>query len=153
MTQKQRILAQLKAAGGLGIRSDVCIRDFMPRAAARIQELKEDGWDISSEREGKYCRWTLNVGVESDDTNVFQPSGQEHPGNRGITLDSGVEHSASHTSPRPGASDAPPESFEGRRSASSGLITVNAASRVNDRSEPASSKNPYEFDVWVDEAA
>jgi len=59
LTQKQTVLAMLKAAGKFGVRSDTYIRDYMPRAAARIQEVKDEGYNITSEREGKYTRWTL----------------------------------------------------------------------------------------------
>ena len=90
MTQRQRILRMLEEAGPRGIRSDECIKDYMPRAAARVQELKDQGYPISSEREGKYVRWTLNVGVESDAYDEFQAEAQELPDNRGVTLDSGV---------------------------------------------------------------
>lgn len=66
MTQRERVLKMLTEAGPRGVRSDTFIANFMPRAAARVQELKEDGHEISSEREGKYCRWTLtNVGVDA----------------------------------------------------------------------------------------
>lgn len=61
MTQKQKVLAMLKAAGSFGVRSDAYIRDFMPRAAARIKELRDEGYNITSEREGKYTRWTLQT--------------------------------------------------------------------------------------------
>jgi len=59
LTQKQTVLNMLKAAGSFGVRSDTYIKDYMPRAAARIQELKDEGYNITSEREGKYTRWTL----------------------------------------------------------------------------------------------
>ena len=59
MTQKQKVLGMLRAAGTFGVRSDTYIKDYMPRAAARIQELKDEGHNITSEREGKYTRWTL----------------------------------------------------------------------------------------------
>jgi hypothetical protein len=77
VTQRDRVLLALKAAGPKGVRSDTFIKNFMPRAAARVQELKDDGHDISSEREGKYVRWTLNVGVESE-----RVSGGSHPSAR-----------------------------------------------------------------------
>jgi hypothetical protein len=64
-TQKERILNSLKAAGGLGVRSDVYIRDFMPRAAARVAELRAEGFDISSEPEDGFTRWTLTEGRRS----------------------------------------------------------------------------------------
>jgi len=106
MTQKERILAMLKAHGSDGVRSDLFIKNFMPRAAARVQELKDEGHDISSEREGKYVRWTLSVGVESGDTKESQPkSSQGLADSRGATLDSGV---ADSVTPLP---EAPPANF------------------------------------------
>ena len=91
MTQRDRVLEMLKAAGQNGVRSDHFIANYMPRAAARVQELKEQGYEISSEREGKYTRWTLlNIGVESDSWDESQPQGQGLPEHRWVTLDSGV---------------------------------------------------------------
>jgi hypothetical protein len=58
-TQRERVLSMLKAAGSRGVRSDEFIRDFMPRGAARIQDLKDEGVQITSEREGKYTRYRL----------------------------------------------------------------------------------------------
>lgn len=63
MTQRERILSMLRAAGSEGVRSDEFIKSYMPRAAARVQELKDSGYEISSEREGKFCRYVLTEGV------------------------------------------------------------------------------------------
>jgi hypothetical protein len=101
MTQKERILNSLKAAGGLGVRSDVYIRDFMPRAAARVQELREEGWDISSEPDGKYVVWTLNVGVDAGCSR--QQAGESQT----ASIHSGVADSASSLAP----AEAPPANF------------------------------------------
>lgn len=65
-TQKEKVLGMLKAAGNFGVRSDTYIKEYMPRAAARIKELREEGYEITSEREGKYTRWTL-VGRDVED--------------------------------------------------------------------------------------
>ena len=59
MTQRERIHSMLKAAGSSGIRSDEFFNAYMPRAAARIQELRDSGVEITSEREGKFVRYTL----------------------------------------------------------------------------------------------
>lgn len=59
MTQKERVFSMLKRAGTNGVSSKEFIASYMPRAAARIQELKDSGVEISSEREGKFCRYTL----------------------------------------------------------------------------------------------
>lgn len=67
MTQRETVLQMLRDAGEKGIRSDEFFKAFMPRAAARIQELRDSGVEISSEREGKYVRYRLlGVGRESD---------------------------------------------------------------------------------------
>jgi hypothetical protein len=52
-----------------------------PRAAARIQELKGSGVEISSEREGKYVRYRL-VGVGAD-------AGPRSPGTARVSSHSG----------------------------------------------------------------
>lgn len=109
MTQKQRVLNALKAAGGIGIRSDVFIRDFMPRAAARIQELKDEGWDISSERDGKFVVWRLeNVGSSTEGRDQAEPLARQ-PVDAALGVASGVEHLGA-SSPPPGAPGAPPAS-------------------------------------------
>jgi hypothetical protein len=59
MTQKARVLSMLRNAGERGVRSDEFIRSYMPRAAARVQDLKDEGVEITSEREGKFCRYRL----------------------------------------------------------------------------------------------
>lgn len=99
MTQRERILRMLEEAGPKGVRSDECIKDFMPRAAARVQELKDEGYAISSEREGKYTRWTLtNVGSSTE--------GRDQPVASTLGVASGVERL--DTSPSGGA---PPDSL------------------------------------------
>lgn len=65
MTQRKRVLAILKAAGRHGVRSDIFIADHLPRAAARVGELKDEGYNITSEREGKWTRYTL-VGLGAE---------------------------------------------------------------------------------------
>jgi hypothetical protein len=59
MTQRETVLKMLQNAGPKGVLSKTFIAQFMPRAAARIQELRDEGVEITSEREGKYVRWTL----------------------------------------------------------------------------------------------
>ena len=73
MTQKQKVLAMLKAAGSFGVRSDTYLQDYIPRAAARIKELREEGWDIQSEREHQYVRYTLvgsSAGMKCDPVGI-----------------------------------------------------------------------------------
>lgn len=78
MTQREIVLQTLKAAGPAGVRSDTFIKDFMPRAAARIQELKDAGHEIRSEREGKYVRWVL-VGSSAGGRYSQEPDGSSPP--------------------------------------------------------------------------
>lgn len=81
MTQKERVHKMLKDAGPKGVRSDEFFREYMPRAAARIMELKAEGVEIETEREGKFVRYTLagvdGRGPESRDQGgeVGAPSG------------------------------------------------------------------------------
>lgn len=75
VTQKARVLQMLKAAGSDGVRSDAFIREYMPRAAARVQELKDEGVEITSEREGKYVRWTLVGSSAESDARPGTPGG------------------------------------------------------------------------------
>lgn len=51
MTQKQQILARLQAAGDRGVHSFEFYEDRMPRAAARIAELRAEGHTITATRE------------------------------------------------------------------------------------------------------
>ena len=74
MTQRERVLSMLRSAGERGVRSDAFIAAYMPRAAARIQELRDGGVEISSEREGKYVRYRIvGVGAGSGDERKESP--------------------------------------------------------------------------------
>lgn len=59
MTQRQTILRMLKEAGAEGLRSDALYRAFIPRFAARIWELRQEGYEISSEHERQFVRYRL----------------------------------------------------------------------------------------------
>lgn len=113
MTQRDRILYELRQAGEAGVRSDTFFRLSMPRAAARIQELRDSGHDITSEREGKFCRYTL-VGNDTGNGRVGA-----HSRLSGNSLVSGVgvgadRHTrASSPGSRPGHS--PPASVDPAR--------------------------------------
>jgi Helix-turn-helix domain len=94
-TQRQIVLEMLEEAGDRGLHSFEFIQARIPRVAARVCELRSEGWGIESEREALHgsaegVRYVLNLGVESDDCNESQPQGQGLPENRGVTLDSGV---------------------------------------------------------------
>jgi len=66
-TQKETVLNMLKAAGNFGVRSDTYLAEYIPRAAARVKELREEGYEITSEREQQFVRYTLQAprGVET----------------------------------------------------------------------------------------
>jgi len=93
-TQSERVLSMLRVAGKQGIRSDQFFHCGMPRGAARIRDLKDEGVDIESVREGKYTRYTLkgNVGASAGSARDelaagFDPS----PASPDASVRSGVE--------------------------------------------------------------
>ena len=51
MTQSTLILAMLRDAGERGIHSFELLEAHMPRAAARVSELRAQGFDITAEHE------------------------------------------------------------------------------------------------------
>lgn len=59
MSQKATVLRMLRDAGPEGVSSKTFIAQYMPRAAARIQELKDSGENIVTERDGKYVIYKL----------------------------------------------------------------------------------------------
>lgn len=48
ISQKQMILTMLQAAGKDGLSNKELYRQYMPRFAARINELRKDGYDIET---------------------------------------------------------------------------------------------------------
>ena len=65
-TQVERVLQILRVAGEYGVLSSRFLELHLPRAAARVRELKDAGWEISSEREGGFCRYVL-IGRRAED--------------------------------------------------------------------------------------
>lgn len=63
MTQRQTILRMLKDAGSEGVRSDTFYRAFIPRFAARVWELRQEGYEITSEHEQRFVRYRLKGAV------------------------------------------------------------------------------------------
>jgi hypothetical protein len=59
VSQKATVLKMLRNAGERGVRSDAFYREFLGRGVARIYDLRQDGYEISSEKEGKYTRYKL----------------------------------------------------------------------------------------------
>lgn len=51
MTQRERVLAMLTEAGPAGVHSFVFFEERMPRAAAVVHKLRQDGYDIVSRTE------------------------------------------------------------------------------------------------------
>lgn len=62
MTQRARVLKMLQEAGTKGVRSDEFIAAYMPRAAARVKELRDEGYEITSEQERQFVRYKLSAG-------------------------------------------------------------------------------------------
>lgn len=70
MTQRQRVLKMLKEAGPKGIRSDKFFEAYLPRAAARILELKQEGYEITSEHVHPFVVYRLvevGAGAEAEE--------------------------------------------------------------------------------------
>jgi hypothetical protein len=89
----------LRSAGQRGVRSDAFFSAHMPRGAARIKDLKDQGYEITSEREGKFCRYRLeSVGVGGG----FSREGIDSL----TTVNSGVAAAGQHS---PAGPAAPPE--------------------------------------------
>lgn len=71
LTQRDRVLFELRNAGEGGVRSDVFLRLAIPRAAARVKELRDEGYEIESVHDNQYVRYILRrepgrlVGVAS----------------------------------------------------------------------------------------
>lgn len=59
MTQKERVYSMLKNAGPEGVRSDEFYKAFLPRAVARVYELREEGHNITSTPEKQFVRYRL----------------------------------------------------------------------------------------------
>lgn len=83
LTQRDRILFELREAGERGVHSEVFYRLHMPRFAARILELKEAGHNITSVPEGNGARYTL-VGSSAAGGHVCAGPGEKerHAGGR-----------------------------------------------------------------------
>lgn len=79
LTQRERVLALLKKAGPRGVRSDIFLDLHIPRVAARVLELRKQGYEISSEKEKQYCRYRL----ESVGTGAGGPLSGAGPVGRG----------------------------------------------------------------------
>lgn len=76
-TQKEIVLRELRCHRD-GVRSDLFLWIEIPRAAARIAELKKEGYNISSTREKQFCRYILHENVEEG-----RSAGRERPGQTG----------------------------------------------------------------------
>lgn len=65
MTQRARVLRMLQEAGPKGVRSDAFYAAYLPRAGARIHELRSEGYEITSEPERQFVRYKL-VGIRAE---------------------------------------------------------------------------------------
>lgn len=61
MSQKATIIQMLEDAGDRGVTSQEFYDVFLPRFAARIHELKADGYEIADEPEGRFKRYKLRA--------------------------------------------------------------------------------------------
>lgn len=116
-TQRQCVLEMLQSAGDKGVHSFTFIQARIPRVAARVCELREEGHRIESTREALHgaaegVRYTLNAGVGAEGSNAcagcLSPPSEARM-DRELSTDSGVE--ASVLSPPPPLGDgtgAPP---------------------------------------------
>lgn len=57
MTQKEKILHKLQERGSRGVHSFEFYEMYIPRFAARIKELRNEGHNIESINEKKGCRY------------------------------------------------------------------------------------------------
>jgi hypothetical protein len=123
-TQRQIVLEMLEERGDRGLHSFEFIQARIPRVAARVCELRAEGYSIESEREALHgaadgVRYRLNVGSSTEGrdqagTSIPQPV----DATSGVA--SGVEASSSLLAPASEAS--------------------------------ARALNPYEAEVWEDAA-
>lgn len=78
-SQKERVLAMLRTYGKYGVRSDRFLEVGIPRAAARILELRNEGHEISGERDKQFVRYYL-ANSAGFGTGVPPPRGTEGVG-------------------------------------------------------------------------
>ena len=87
MTQCERVLSMLRSAGKRGVRSDEFFRVGLPRGVARIWDLRQRGYEIEDEPEGKYKRFRLvgvGAGQEPQPASLASAdSGERSTGGRG----------------------------------------------------------------------
>jgi len=74
VSQKQRILQMLEEAGERGVEGNEFYRACLPRFAARIKELRDQGYDISTRRiGGNHFVYTLRQSAKSGGPCKTQP--------------------------------------------------------------------------------
>lgn len=75
LTQKEIVLRDLQEAGDKGVHGFTWLGKFIPRYTARIYDLKQEGYNIRSEREGNGVRYFLEnnepeIYVDEDTKNL-----------------------------------------------------------------------------------
>jgi hypothetical protein len=74
VTQRERVLYELREAGEKGVRSDYWYEIGLPRGAARIKDLRKEGHEITSKNEHPFVRYYL-VEVGAANPEVGSPAG------------------------------------------------------------------------------
>ncbi len=104
-TQKERILFMLRSAGSRGVRSDAFYAAGIGRGVARIKDLRDGGYAISGEREGKYTRYRLLVGVGAGCPRQHGAGGSQTASpDSGESTGPSTEHAGEPPPPGPSAS-------------------------------------------------
>jgi hypothetical protein len=73
VTQRERILYELREAGERGVRGDTFLNLSIPRYSARVLELRKAGYDIRSQDDNGMARYRL-VGVGGAKTSALGDS-------------------------------------------------------------------------------
>lgn len=108
MSQKERILTMLQEAGSQGVTGNQFYAACLPRFAARVKELRDQGYDITTRRiDGNHFVYTLRQSAKSGGPCKTQPVTE-----CSRALGAAVESSVTGRDMEPGFS--PPEGAPGR---------------------------------------
>jgi hypothetical protein len=108
MSQKERILTMLEEAGSQGVTGNQFYAAYLPRFAARIKELRDQGYDITTRRiDGNHFVYTLHVGRREGRSAVSGGPRKPQAVNECSQPVGAVNNSSAHEGMEPGFS--PPE--------------------------------------------